>query len=323
MERFEEALKGLDITDQRTKEKVAPLRQRFLVASQRLQRPLTPLNASVHAAASRAVTKRGSPSTSLYWVSVYDRVGLFDVDDCHVARLIDAALRSAALSSAKSMIAALGASSNPAALSCMIGVHPTADGKGSGSGSVLGYPVAFLRTKELTTWKSPGGGKAPAPAGTMANPFGTVAVDKKRSLWYPRVQLSAIKPSFDVPELAARRLKPKDVDDVVVVVNISVFTNKSIADVIAALLAICALEPSMPRIIAEALEGSYDARPARHLSRLCSIRLLRAAMQLLTLPVAVFVAVLVVALELAERARVGLLDILMMGTVYEMKTTLP
>lgn len=46
-------------------------------------------------------------------------------------------------------------------------------------------------------------------------------------------------------------------------------------------------------------------------------------MQLLTLPVAVFVAVLVVALELAERARVGLLDILMMGTVYEMKTTLP
>lgn len=147
---------------------------------------------------------------------------------------------------------------------------PTADGKGSGSGSVLGYPVAFLRTKELTTWKSPGGGKAPAPAGTMANPFGTVAVDKKRSLWYPRVQLSAIKPSFDVPELAARRLKPKDVDDVVVVVNISVFTNKSIADVIAALLAICALEPSMPRIIAEALEGSYDARPARHLSLVLS-----------------------------------------------------
>eukprot|EP00170_Pyropia_yezoensis_P007799 contig_32143_g7824 len=142
MERFEEALKGLDITDQRTKEKVAPLRQRFLVASQRLQRPLTPLNASVHAAASRAVTKRGSPSTSLYWVSVYDRVGLFDVDDCHVARLIDAALRSAALSSAKSMIAALGASSNPAALSCMIGLKKLATALASGRAAALATTLA-------------------------------------------------------------------------------------------------------------------------------------------------------------------------------------
>lgn len=93
MARFVEALKGLAITDQRKKEKVAPLLHRFLVASQRLQRVVTPLNASVHAAASRAETKRGSPTTSIYWVSVYDRVGLFDVDDCHVARLIDAALR--------------------------------------------------------------------------------------------------------------------------------------------------------------------------------------------------------------------------------------
>lgn len=66
MERFEEALKGLAITDQRTKEKIAPCLKRFLEASQQLQRALTPINASVHAAASRACTKRDSPMTSLH-----------------------------------------------------------------------------------------------------------------------------------------------------------------------------------------------------------------------------------------------------------------
>lgn len=92
----------------------------------------------------------------------------------------------------------------------------------------------------------------------------------KRSLWCPRVQMAAIKPAFDVPELAARRLKLSDVDDVTVVENISVFTNKSISEVIAALLALCALEPSMPRTIAQTLEESFDARPARHVALVLS-----------------------------------------------------
>lgn len=65
MERFEEALKGLAISDKRTKEKIAPLLKRFLSASQDLQRVLTPINASVHAAASRAETKSGSATTGI------------------------------------------------------------------------------------------------------------------------------------------------------------------------------------------------------------------------------------------------------------------
>lgn len=93
MERFEESLKGLAITDKRTREKIAPFLKDFLVASQQLQRVLTPLDASVHAAASRSHTKRDSPMSSVYWISVFDRVGLFKVDDSHVARLVDAALR--------------------------------------------------------------------------------------------------------------------------------------------------------------------------------------------------------------------------------------
>eukprot|EP00170_Pyropia_yezoensis_P005065 contig_20669_g5079 len=93
MERFEEALKGLAITDLRTREKIAPFLNDYLAAAQRLQRVLTPLDASVHGALSRANTKRGSPVTSVHWISVYDRVGLFDVDDSNVARLVDAALR--------------------------------------------------------------------------------------------------------------------------------------------------------------------------------------------------------------------------------------
>lgn len=93
MERFAEALKGLDITDQRTREKISPLLSAFLTAAQRLQRVLTPLDSSVHGAVSRSTTKRDSPVTSVYWISVYDRVGLFDVDDSDVARLVVAALR--------------------------------------------------------------------------------------------------------------------------------------------------------------------------------------------------------------------------------------
>lgn len=92
-ERFEEVLEGLAITHQRTKEMVALLSQVFLVAPQRLQRALTPRKASIHAAASRADKKRGSPTAILYWMSVYDRIGLFDVDDCHATRLTDTALR--------------------------------------------------------------------------------------------------------------------------------------------------------------------------------------------------------------------------------------
>jgi len=58
----------------------------------------------------------------------------------------------------------------------------TAEACGKGSSLVLGYWVAYLRTKWLPTWKNPRPGKRSAPAGTIANPIGTVTVDKSRSL---------------------------------------------------------------------------------------------------------------------------------------------
>jgi len=93
MDRYEEALKGLSITDSRSKEAVAPLLKRYLEASQNLQRALTPLNGSVHSAMSRATTLGDTVTTNIDWMSVHDRVGLFDVDDSNVCRIVDAALR--------------------------------------------------------------------------------------------------------------------------------------------------------------------------------------------------------------------------------------
>jgi len=93
MDRFEEALKGLCITDSRSQEARAPLLKNFLQASKALQRALTPINGSVHAAASRATNHEDELTTSIDWVSVYDRVGLLDVEDRDISRLVDAALR--------------------------------------------------------------------------------------------------------------------------------------------------------------------------------------------------------------------------------------
>lgn len=140
----------------------------------------------------------------------------------------------------------------------------------SRSNLVLGYLVAYLRSSALPTWKSPKAGKAPAPAGTMANPLGTVSVDKNRSLWCPRVRMTGIKPSFTVPALASRRLKLGSVDDVAVITDITVFKSKGIADIIAVLLLLCSVVEGMPRIIAETLEASFEARPARHSSLVLS-----------------------------------------------------
>lgn len=146
----------------------------------------------------------------------------------------------------------------------------TADACGKGSNLVLGYLVAYLRTKWLSTWKNPRPGKRPAPVGTMANPFGTVTVDKSRSLWCPRVRMTGIKPAFKVPALSPRRFRLTNVDDVVVVTAITVFTNKAIAEVISALLVLCTLEPELPRIIDETLAASFEARPPRHQSLVLS-----------------------------------------------------
>lgn len=139
-------------------------------------------------------------------------------------------------------------------------------GTGSGSDVVLGYLAAYVRVKALPTWKSPRSKKSPAPAWTMANPFGTVTVDKNRSLWCPQVCMSDIKPAFEVPALASGRLKLGSVDDTLVVTALAVIKRKSIADIITELMVLCSIETDMSRIIDGTLEASFEARPARHSS---------------------------------------------------------
>jgi len=539
MERFEDALKGLAIDDKRTREKIAPLLKQFLEASQELQRTLTPLNGSVHAAISRARAEPRRATTVLCWMSVFDRVGLFNTEDISVSRLIDAALRyvwrkeqtdaliaslgvegdrmvaetrrglerngeaaegaaagegstaldgdeatgsqimtlpalrkrvafspirpsicvptSSVFAAAKTVINAVAASKHPSALCREIGVRvckayqtflvaragltvealmgatgarardesgtpsttntasstlppngartgaaaadhsgstgidsangradagstpttpsasaanypsssaaatastdaaaatastdeataatstftggaaapPTAaaaaaatdasatvdsekDGpvtaagapadqatttvtnEGAGTSAareggggnedgkdptatseatngsmmlVFGYLVAYLRTKCLTTWKSQSGGKAPAPVGTMANPTGLVAVDKSRSLWCPRVQMAGIKPELKVPSLAAKRFKLSNIPDVLLLVDITTFKSKSIAEVIGVLLLLCTYDPELPRIVEETVSAEFESRPSRQPSLVLS-----------------------------------------------------
>lgn len=93
LQRFEDAVRGLSVTDSQNLATVAPLLKRFLHSAQELQRVLTPINASVHAAVSRASMMPEEQTTAIDWVSVFDRIGLFDVKDQHVARLVDSALR--------------------------------------------------------------------------------------------------------------------------------------------------------------------------------------------------------------------------------------
>jgi len=92
MQRYEVALMGIAVRDSRTFAVIAPLLRRFTHAARDLKRALTPLNGSVHAAISRAVVTPGDGMTTIHWVSVYDRVGLFDFEDNHVSRLMDSAL---------------------------------------------------------------------------------------------------------------------------------------------------------------------------------------------------------------------------------------
>eukprot|EP00168_Porphyra_purpurea_P016967 TRINITY_DN5672_c0_g1_i1.p1 TRINITY_DN5672_c0_g1~~TRINITY_DN5672_c0_g1_i1.p1 ORF type:complete len:109 (+),score=9.36 TRINITY_DN5672_c0_g1_i1:131-457(+) len=93
LQRFEDAVRGLSVTDSQNLATVAPALRRFLQSAQELQRVLTPINASVHAAVSRASIVDEEQTTAIDWVSVHDRIGLFDVKDPHVSRLVDSALR--------------------------------------------------------------------------------------------------------------------------------------------------------------------------------------------------------------------------------------
>jgi len=136
---------------------------------------------------------------------------------------------------------------------------------------VLGYLVAYARTKWLPTWSFPEKGKkGPAVPGTIANPRGSVTVDKHRSMWCARVSMEAIKPSFLVPGLAGRRLKLSQVPDELLFVELTDFKCMKMSEVVASLLLLCTHEPEAVRIVKEIAAGSFEARPSRHPSLVLS-----------------------------------------------------
>ena len=93
MGRYADVLGHLSIAGP-ARETIAPAVKGFLEAAKELQRHLLPLNGSVHAGVSRITTQQNDSATTLIqWISIYDRVGLFNVEDDHVSRHIDAALR--------------------------------------------------------------------------------------------------------------------------------------------------------------------------------------------------------------------------------------
>jgi len=163
-----------------------------------------------------------------------------------------------------------GAASEDNVAATAAAATPGTGGSPSSKPLVLGYLIAYLRTKHLTTWRFPGKGKGPAPPGTIANALGTVTVEKSRSLWCQRVSMLGIKPSFDVPKLTGRRHKLSDVPDEMLVGDLTDFKAKKIGDVVAALLLLCTYEPEAVRIVTEMTAGSFEVRRTRHPSLVLS-----------------------------------------------------
>eukprot|EP00168_Porphyra_purpurea_P020539 TRINITY_DN8693_c0_g1_i1.p1 TRINITY_DN8693_c0_g1~~TRINITY_DN8693_c0_g1_i1.p1 ORF type:complete len:565 (-),score=90.30 TRINITY_DN8693_c0_g1_i1:344-2038(-) len=138
------------------------------------------------------------------------------------------------------------------------------NGPRSSKALVLGYFVAYARTRWLPTWSHPENGKkGPVVPGTIANPSGAVTVNKDRSLSCARVSMVGIKSSFLVPGLASRRLKLSNVPDEMLVVELTDFKSMKISEVAASLLLLCTNEPEEARIVKEIAAGSFEARPSR------------------------------------------------------------
>ena len=94
MQRFEASLRWLWLEDDDAIVITAPVLRRFLDSARDLQCSLGYQNASVHVAVSRISPSPDEEAmTTISWISVYGRIGTFDIDDDNVCRLFDAALR--------------------------------------------------------------------------------------------------------------------------------------------------------------------------------------------------------------------------------------
>jgi len=178
MGRFEDVLRHLSIEGPAL-EIITRAVKNFLAASKELQRHLLPLNGSVHAGLSRITTQRNDEATTLIqWITIYDRVGLLNVDDAHVSRLIDAALRYVwRKEEADALIAETGGAGSRLlvvrdALRALrdSGGVVGADGGGSGSAAGRGRSGGAVDVPGLTGEPSVAGAEASLPTISSTRP---------------------------------------------------------------------------------------------------------------------------------------------------------
>lgn len=94
MSRYAQALHDLGVSDPNAVESLPPLLKSFYDASATLHRALVPHGGTAHAALSRAFAPAHDPDAEeVLWVSVFDKIGLFNIDDKYTAGINDALFR--------------------------------------------------------------------------------------------------------------------------------------------------------------------------------------------------------------------------------------
>lgn len=94
MSRYAQALHEIGVADPVVVETLCPLIKAFYDASARLHRALAPHGGTTHAVLSRCSSPSHDPDAmEVQWMSVFDKMGLFDVTDTFTAGMTDALFR--------------------------------------------------------------------------------------------------------------------------------------------------------------------------------------------------------------------------------------
>jgi len=94
MSRYVRALRDLGVNDARAIEALAPHIESLYTASAKLHRALAPYGGTAHAVLSRASAPDHDPDADeVYWVTIFDKLGLFNMSDRYTSRMIDALFR--------------------------------------------------------------------------------------------------------------------------------------------------------------------------------------------------------------------------------------
>jgi len=91
MSRYVRALRDLGIRDAKGIDVLAPRMEAFYSAASKLHRALTPYGGTAHDVLSRASAPSHDPDADeVTWVTIFDKLGLYNMDDPFISRIIDA-----------------------------------------------------------------------------------------------------------------------------------------------------------------------------------------------------------------------------------------